>query len=291
MALLDAAPEEAQFDDFHIEALRVRTVRRNWTIPAHVHHGLHQVFAIERGGVRAVVDGEQLTARGPAILLAPSAAPHAFRFAEGSTGRVLTLRHIRTFLDRKEPAARLERLLFAHSAILAFSASSAEWRDLLRLLTVLEHERIRRREGPIDTANHLLTAILGVLARRAEQRRLETTHQGAPHAALFAAFENLVDETLLQHLSSSSYAGRLGVSISTLDRICRNHAGSSPARYVRNRLYLEARRRLAYSDAAIQHIADDLGFADVGYFSRFVSRHSTLSPSGLRRQLRGRGEG
>ena len=68
IVLLDASPEETAFEDFHIEALRVRSVKRNWTIPEHVHYGLHQVFALEQGGMNAVIDGEALYAKAPAIL-------------------------------------------------------------------------------------------------------------------------------------------------------------------------------------------------------------------------------
>jgi AraC family transcriptional activator of pobA len=285
VVLIDAAPEEAQFEDFHIEPLRVRSVRRDWTIPAHVHHGLHQVFAIERGAVEAVMDGEAHSAQAPALILVPSAVPHAFRFSEDSTGRVLTLRPIRTFLDRPELAARLDSALFAHPAVLAFPPSP-RWRDLVRVLGVLQSERGRRQDSPIDAAGFLLVATLGLMARGVAELRRDNNDEGASRTALFAAFERLVDDTLDRRLPTGAYAARLGVSVSTLDRLCRDHAGASAARYVRSRLYLDARRRLAYSDAAIQHIAEDLGFGDVGYFSRFISRHAALSPTALRRRLR-----
>lgn len=285
VVLLDAAPGESQFDHFHIEPLRVRTVRRNWNIPAHVHHGLHQVFAIERGAVDAIIDGETLSAGAPAIVLAPSAAPHAFRFAPESAGRVLTLRPIRTFLDRAELAARLESILFEHSAILPFARSSTPWRDILRLLAVLETEHGRRADELFDTPLLVLAATLGLIARNVGDVRSREKER-APRARLFGEFERLVDHTIDRHLGAREYARRLKLSVSTLDRLSRDHAGVSAARYVRNRLYLEARRRLAYSDAAIQHIGEDLGFADPAYFSRFISRYSGGSPSALRRKLR-----
>ncbi|KRV81465.1 hypothetical protein AO738_21470 [Pseudomonas citronellolis] len=50
------------------------------------------------------------------------------------------------------------------------------------------------------------------------------------------------------------------------------------------RLVLEAKRELAHSRQSIKAIAHDLGFSDVGYFSRFFRKHTRLSPSEFRSQ-------
>ncbi|GLU36798.1 hypothetical protein Pssp01_08910 [Pseudomonas sp. NBRC 100443] len=50
------------------------------------------------------------------------------------------------------------------------------------------------------------------------------------------------------------------------------------------RLVLEAKRELAHSRQSIKAIAHDLGFSDVGYFSRFFHRNTHSSPGEFRSQ-------
>lgn len=53
---------------------------------------------------------------------------------------------------------------------------------------------------------------------------------------------------------------------------------------VNARLALEAKRELAHSRQGIKAIAHDLGFSDVGYFSRFFRQHTHSSPGEFRSQ-------
>lgn len=58
----------------------------------------------------------------------------------------------------------------------------------------------------------------------------------------------------------------------------------TPMAVINARLVLEAKRELAHSRQSIKAIAHDLGFSDVGYFSRFFRKHTRLSPSEFRGQ-------
>ena len=55
---------------------------------------------------------------------------------------------------------------------------------------------------------------------------------------------------------------------------------------VQNRLMLEAKRTLIYTDIAVQQIAGELGFRDAGYFSRFFAKHADMPPAEFRRDHR-----
>ena len=55
---------------------------------------------------------------------------------------------------------------------------------------------------------------------------------------------------------------------------------------VHHRLSLEAKRTLIYTDIAVQQIADELGFRDAGYFSRFFAKKAAMSPMQFRQDHR-----
>lgn len=285
VVLLDASPAELDFGDWHVESLSLRGARRNWSIPVHVHPGFHQMFVLDKGTVDAVVDGEALSGIAPAVLIAPFGAPHGFRFARSPAGHVLTFKTQNLRTRRTEIAEAVEDRLFSRPAIIGFSRSDACWRQLLALMGILQAENLRHETDRFDIKRLLLESAIAIVARTLwEQRPAPSSDE--PQSNAFRKFERLLDVRLCDHLTIAELARQLGLSESTLNRICRMRAGCTAARYVRSRLFLEARRRLAYSDATIQEIAYDLGFADLGYFSRFISRESGASPRELRKSLR-----
>lgn len=285
VVLLDASPAELDFGDWHVEPLSLRGARRNWSIPVHVHPGFHQVFVLDKGTVDAVIDGETLSGRAPSVLIAPFGVPHGFRFARSPAGHVLTFKNRNLRTRRSEIAQTVEERLFSRPTVVHFSRSDACWRQLLNLMGILQAENLRHETDRFDVKRLLLESAIAVVARKLSESRSPQSPD-EPLSGAFFKFERLADKHLRDHLSVMEFARRLGVSESTLNRICRRRAGCTAAQYLRSRVFLEARRRLAYSDATIQEIAYDLGFADLAYFSRFISRESGSSPRKLRKSLR-----
>src|ERR1700727_3396389 len=82
-------------------------------------------------------------------------------------------------------------------------------------------------------------------------------------------------------------ARELGLSETSLNRLCRRLTGGTGFDLLQQRLALEARRRLIYAADSVSGVASALGFRDSAYFSRFFRRYSGLSPHEFRRQHRG----
>jgi AraC family transcriptional activator of pobA len=80
------------------------------------------------------------------------------------------------------------------------------------------------------------------------------------------------------------FARELGLSETSLNRLCRRLAGSTAFDLLQQRLALEARRRLIHAPDSVTGIASALGFKDSAYFSRFFRRHSGVSPYEFRRR-------
>ena len=79
-----------------------------------------------------------------------------------------------------------------------------------------------------------------------------------------------------------AYADQLGLSIGQLSRICREVLGQSSLHVLNDRLIQEAQRGLVYTGLSIKQLADELGFVDDAYFSRFFRKHTGLSPRDYR---------
>ncbi len=69
-----------------------------------------------------------------------------------------------------------------------------------------------------------------------------------------------------------------------LNTLCRRLAGRSALQLLHERLLLEAKRQLTYTNMTIGQVADTLGFSEPAYFTRFFKRHTGFSPKAFRQR-------
>ena len=78
------------------------------------------------------------------------------------------------------------------------------------------------------------------------------------------------------------YARRLAVSPDHLSVLSHRHLGRSAGDVIRQRLLIEAKRLLSYSDKPAFVVAAELSFADAAYFGRFFRRETGATPGRYR---------
>ncbi|MFY9513386.1 MAG: helix-turn-helix domain-containing protein, partial [Rubrivivax sp.] len=102
---------------------------------------------------------------------------------------------------------------------------------------------------------------------------------------LVQRYRALVELHLRRHAPLGFYAAQLQVTADHLSRSCRAVTGLSALDLLHQRLLLEARRLLAYTQAPVAEVARDLGFDDAAYFSRFFARRDGSAPLAYRAAL------
>jgi len=95
---------------------------------------------------------------------------------------------------------------------------------------------------------------------------------------LFKDFSLLVNLNFKEQHSVTYYAERLGLSPKSLTKHLHRINVESPSGLIKNRIILEAKRQLIYSDDTVKQIAYGLGFNDPAYFTRFFTKMSAKSP-------------
>lgn len=115
----------------------------------------------------------------------------------------------------------------------------------------------------------------------AQQQTLQCTF---PHRGLAFRFEQFVNQHFLTHKTVKAYADLLNVSPDYLSETIKVTTGKTAYRLITERILLEAKKLLAYSDLSIAQIADFLGYAEPTHFSRFFRRHLGLTPHTWRQQ-------
>ncbi len=264
----------------HVETIAYRSRRYQWQIHAHIHSDLDQLLFIRDGSGIMQVDAQELPIRAPALLIVPATVVHGFRFARGTRGFVVTAAQplIRT-LQAREPQLRR---VFAAPVCLGLSGVASAATDLENLMHRLRRETLWEAPANRLATEAWLAAVMITTLRLLPARPCGHWHARGPEATLVDRFRDLLDERCRSRWSVERYARQLAVTPGKLRAACLALSGKPPRQLLHERVLLEARRALTYTDLTIAQTAYRLGFSDPGYFSRFFSTHTGESPQTFR---------
>ena len=99
------------------------------------------------------------------------------------------------------------------------------------------------------------------------------------NSEVIRTFNYLVEEHFRTKHSVAEYAELLFKSPKTLSNLFKKLGDKSPLEYIQDRVLLESKRLLSYTNKGISEIAFEVGYEDVQSFSRFFKKKTSLSPS------------
>ena len=129
----------------------------------------------------------------------------------------------------------------------------------------------------------LLKRLLIISTRMIKNDLTEPTISNT-HLDIVREYNILVEKHFRQYHQVKDYATLLHKSPKTLSNIFLKYGDKSPLTFINERIILEARRLILYSQKSTEEIADELGYNDSSHFSKFFKRHESQSPSKLRKQ-------
>ena len=269
----------------HVEDIRSRSERYRWEISEHRHHGLFQFLLLSEGAADVTLERQTRAVAAPCAIAVPSGAAHAFRFAEGTQGFVLTIEETTLSRAQGSGAAHPAALLDA-PALIDLSETPGQ---ATRLAALFEQIAFEFRDGGAATGAVLqwLTSAALTIALRVNEDAVRANAPAARDIAAFHRFRALVEQHLADHWPTPRYAAALGMSDSRLNRVSRAAAGKSPLEFVQDRQTLEARRRLIHVASPVSSLAYELGFDDPAYFWRFFKRRTGMTPREFRKRHEG----
>jgi len=155
--------------------------------------------------------------------------------------------------------------------------------NLWRLVENMELEcRDMTEFGTVDILQALIRIFL-IRIHRYDQK-IEDVHLDSlkPSHLLFVNFRSMVDKEYMRVHTVQEYADRLHVAVRTLNKCVNDCAGLSPLAYINNRIILEAKRLIRYTNMMIKEIAAELGYDDASYFIKLFKRKTGYMPSEFR---------
>lgn len=130
----------------------------------------------------------------------------------------------------------------------------------------------------------MLCAFLRILL--IEVKRLycpaQTIYTAESSVLIAKKFMLLIETHFLVTTSVSEYAKILNITANHLNETVKKTTGRTAGEWIRNRLVLEAKRLLIYSELTISEIAYHLNFDNVSYFGRLFKKYTDCSPGDFR---------
>lgn len=146
-------------------------------------------------------------------------------------------------------------------------------------MAILEFEM--RDSLQLEMLQMMLKRIL-ILSTRIYKSQNAFNELSSEQNDLVREFNFLVEKYFKTKHSVAEYAEMLFKSPKTLSNTFNKLGQKSPLQFIHDRIMLEARRLIFYTDRDISDIAFELGFNDVQSFSRFFKKKEGVSPSEYR---------
>lgn len=275
-------PREVDDHFLHLEALDDRSRPNNWNIRAHAHASLNHVFHLVAGS--GVLQAETLRRpfEAPCLIVIPARTIHGFEFADETRGTVLTVSE--TFLREQLVRHSEFSRLFAAPRVLPMQARDREAQWLESTLQCLARELAWHAPGHSAAIESQLQALLVAVLRIAHSEQHAKHDTPRKDAELVARFAELLENSFHTNRPIAEYARTLGVSLARLRTACMAVAHRSPNKLLQDRIVLEAKRVLIYSNMSVSEAAYHLGFDDPAYFTRFFTKCTGQSPRRFRQR-------
>ncbi|MFN8285338.1 MAG: helix-turn-helix domain-containing protein [Chitinophagales bacterium] len=167
----------------------------------------------------------------------------------------------------------------------ALNISSSEFKLFKNLLDEIHKEYFSENNRKREVLQSLMQVLL-IRAQRYYEQLNSTALPAAQNRSQFSAkLEQLIEKNYHLHWRAGDYARALNVSLIHLNNLCKQHFSKSTEALLQERLMLEIKRALVYSNKAVKEICFELNFEDPAYFVRFFKKHAGVTPLEYRKSV------
>ena len=137
-----------------------------------------------------------------------------------------------------------------------------------------------------EKSNEIIQALLFVLLKLIQSlySNNETPFVSKHQMVIFKQFKNLVALNFNKKVALTNYANQLNITAHYLNSIVKSVCNKTASDIIKERILLEAKQLLQFSDYTITEITYKLGFEDSSYFARYFKKNTALAPLEFRKQ-------
>lgn len=248
-------------------------------------HNFQELFIVQSGHGRHAIDGEAIALRPASVSLISKGQVHIVEHLTDFTGWII--RFSDDFLPAgvaaqswPDPATLFSQLRQTHT----LTIPPADLADLSSVLALIEHEWSQPdAPGRESILRHLLAVLIMRLERVAQRASGATQHEREEYR-VYQQFMALLEDHFARRHDVQYYASALQLPPIRLSRVLGRIIGKSTKQVIDERIVLEAKRYLHYTDLSITEIASALGYSDLFHLSKTFKRLTGSAPQTFREQ-------
>ncbi|WP_080054460.1 helix-turn-helix domain-containing protein [Spirosoma aerolatum] len=222
----------------------------------------------------------------PAQTVLPLVVNQTFRFERAET--VVAWQFDREFyciIDHDKEVSCSGLLFYGRPEPMFLRLTADEQIKLAALLVVFNDEFATCDNIQGEMLRMLLKRLIITLTRLVKMQYVDALLPDSSRE-LIRQYRMLVEQHYRQQHQVSFYADKLAKSPKTLTNVFALSEQESPLQIIHERIALEARRLLSFTDKSAKEISYELGFEEVSNFSRFFKKIVGLPPSEFKEKLR-----
>ena len=243
------------------------------TKQTHVHPFYEIVWFTKGSGVHTVDFTDYEITDNSIFFIAPGQL-HSFHGNEGQQGHILKIcPHLLSDIAHSESILLKYNVFNAYDSVPYKKITAECAHEISQMMQRLEDEVDKsERIGHNDYIRALVTMLLISIERcQTEQREPIFSTTRTAHRT-FLAFRREIERNFRKMHTVKEYANALNISTKSLTNYVAECTTHTPLEMINNRIILEAKRMLRYSDMMVKEIAAALGFEDPSYFNKFFRR-------------------
>ncbi|MDX2190856.1 MAG: helix-turn-helix domain-containing protein [Bacteroidota bacterium] len=246
----------------------------------HRHDFFYEVLYIKEGSGKYVIDFEEYEIKPETIFFVVPGQVHEISFSEDIMGYIFLFTEEFLSISNDEKFYWLfDQFSFRKDPTKITNDGINQKLNWLFINSIENYEKGDKYSDTICQNN--LRNILLYCSRLYEDLNY-INHKKGKGFSLIRQFKSLIDQHYMDNWSVKDYANKLSVTPSHLNETIKTLSGVTATSMLDNKLLVEIKRYLAYTEYDITEIAYKFNFKDQSYFSRFFRNKSNLTPSEFR---------
>ena len=243
-------------------------------------HDYYTLIIVESADGEHVIDFNSYPLHGLTLHFVNPGQVHQVKETKRSKGWILTFYH--RFLIQHAIADRFisDIHLFKSYGQSAPLPINSEHYDTLSEYCGFIESAMRKDIGlKMDVVGAYLKLILIECHRLSQFEQESKTQLTESGTDMLKVFRSLVESHFTKEHHVAFYAGQMSITSDYLNKAIKSYTGETAKTFIQNRIMIEAKRMLLYSQNTAKSIALDLGFKESAHFSNFFKKCSGASIS------------
>ena len=251
-------------------------------------HRFYSIFWFHSGEGTHIVDFDEYNIEKESIFFLSPKHPHTFRHLKDINGIcIIFTEDLLLHLDTELLNCIKAKLFYPIHGVSHCTLQENAKRKIERYAKLLQEESESNTKDTVLKSNFLASALslfLIDIIRLGDWEEADKLDVNSDPHRTYWRFVDLIEKNFAKHHSVKFYIETMRISQTTLAAHTQQYAKISPLKLINDRIILEAKRMIRYSDLRIKEIAFDLGFKDDSYFAKLFKRNVGMSPVEFRQK-------